>query len=71
MHPFLHFFTFSNSYTTSNFHADGLVPYDGVPLEEDVSVDLPLTIIFSILATAGIAFAVACLSFNCIFMNKK
>ena len=71
MLPFLHFFMFSNSPTTFTFHADGLVPYDGVPLEEDVSIDLPLTIIFSTLATAGIAFAVACLTFNCIFMNKK
>ena len=49
----------------------GITPYDGVPLEEVVSVHLSLTVIFSILATAGIAFAVACLIFNWIFRNRK
>ena len=32
---------------------------------------LSLTVIFSILATAGIVFAVACLAFNFIFRKKK
>ena len=36
-----------------------------------VSVHLSVTVIFSILATAGIAFAVVCLIFNCIFRNRK
>jgi len=36
-----------------------------------VSVAMPMTVIFSILATAGIVFAVACLVFNCIFRNRK
>ena len=49
----------------------GLIPYDGVPTEEVVSVHLSLTVIFSILATAGIAFGVVCLAFNFIFRNKK
>ena len=40
-------------------------------MEQVVSVRLSLTVIFSILATAGIAFAVACLIFNCMFRNKK
>ena len=49
----------------------GESPYDGVPTEKEVSVDLSLTVIFSILATAGIVFAVTCLAFNFIFRNKK
>ena len=49
----------------------GVVSYDGVPTEKDVSVDLSLTVIFSILATVGIAFAVACLTFNFIFRDKR
>ena len=40
-------------------------------MEEVVSVHLSLTVIFSILNTAGIAFAVACLIFNCMFRNRK
>ena len=47
------------------------IPYDGVPREDAVSVHLSLTIIFAILATVGIAFAVACLVFNFIFRTKK
>ena len=49
----------------------GVIPYDGVPLEEVVSVAVSLTVIFSILNTAGIVFAVACLTFNFIFRNKR
>ena len=49
----------------------GVIPYDGIPLEVDVSIHLSLTVIFSVLATAGIIFAVACLMFNCIFRNRK
>ena len=49
----------------------GLIPYDGVPTEEVVSVDLSLTVLFSVLATAGIAFGVVCLVFNFIFRDKK
>ena len=55
----------------SNHLPGGLIPYDGVPTEKEVSVDLSLTVIFSVLATAGIAFAVVCLVFNFIFRDKK
>ena len=40
-------------------------------MEEVLSVHLSLTVIFSILATAGIAFAVACLIFNFMFRNRR
>ena len=36
-----------------------------------MSVHLSVTVIFSILATAGIAFAVVCLIFNFTFRNRK
>jgi len=36
-----------------------------------VTVAISITVIFSILATAGIVFAVVCLVFNYIFRNKK
>ena len=50
---------------------DGLIPYDGVPVEEDVSVTLSVTVIFFILSSAGIVFAIVCLIFNFIFRNRK
>jgi len=49
----------------------GVIPYDGVPLEQEVTAAISVTVIFSILATAGIVFAVACLVFNCIFRRRK
>jgi len=49
----------------------GIIPHDGVPVEQDVTVAVPLTVTFSILAIAGITFSVACLAFNFIFRKKK
>ena len=63
--------SFSHSHFRHSFVSGGIVPYDGVPTEEEVSVDLSLTVVFSILATAGIVFAVICLGFNFIYQNKK
>ena len=54
-----------------SFSVGGLIPYDGVPIEEDVTVALPLTVIVILLATAGIAFTIACLIFNFVFREKK
>ena len=68
--PLSHFLTLSLSSFLPSV-SGGIVPYDGVPTEEEVSVDLSLTVVFSILATAGIAFVVICLAFNFIFRNKK
>ena len=67
---------FSAPLTSSNFPTvstcpGDLIPYDGVPTEKEVSVNLSLTVIFSILATAGIVFGVVCLVFNFIFKDKK
>jgi len=49
----------------------GIIPHDGVPVEQDVTVAFPLTVTLSILAFAGIVFSVVCLAFNCIFRKKK
>jgi len=54
-----------------SFFSGGVTPYDGVPDEEVMPVHSSLTVIFSTLAAAGMAFAVACLVFNFIFRNRK
>ena len=47
------------------------VPSDGVPMEEVVTVSLFLTVVYVILATFGIVFAVVCLMFTFIFREKR
>ena len=47
------------------------VPIDGVPVEKVVTVALGLTVLYVILATAGIVFALVCLTFTLIFRKKK
>ena len=54
-----------------NVVTSGLIPYDGVAEEETVSVHIALTIVEVVLASLGIAFAVACLIFNFKFRNSK
>ena len=54
----------------SFFLADG-IPNDGIPLRDTVTVALPLTVMFVLLATAGLVFTIVCLAFNFIFRNKK
>ncbi len=54
-----------------NLNPDGLVPYDGVPIEEIETVAVPLTVIYSFLATAGIIFAIVCLVFILALRKKK
>ena len=46
-------------------------PIDGIPVEEVVTVSIGLTVMHVILATAGIVFALACLTFTLVFRNKK
>ena len=54
-----------------SFLPDGIIPHDGVPIEDVVTVSLGLTVMYMILATAGIVFAVVCLTFTIIFRNTK
>ena len=46
--------------------ADG-VPSDGIPIEEVVAVSIELTVVYVILASVGIMFAVVCLTFTFVF----
>ena len=57
--------------TPNHVSVDKLIPYDGVPTTE---VDTPPNLLIGaivLLAAMGIAFAVGCLTFNCIFRKKK
>ena len=47
------------------------IPNDGIPIEEVVTVALPLTVVFAVLATAGLLFAVVCLAFNFAFRKRR
>ena len=47
------------------------MPYDGVPVEKNVTVSIAVTVLFSVLATAGIILAIFCLIFNIAFRNEK
>jgi len=53
------------------FHPDpGGIPYDGVPDEEVVPISLGLAIVFFILATSGILFALGCIIFNFVYRES-
>ena len=49
---------------------DEIIPNDGIPIEKVVKVSLGLSVLYMILATAGIMFAVACLTFILHFRTK-
>ena len=49
----------------------GGIPNDGIPIREVVTVELGLTVVYMILATAGIVFVILCLSFNLLYRRKK
>ena len=52
-------------------HTDELIPYDGVPREEIVTIHPAVTSVYIILASAGIVFAIACLIFNFVHRTAK
>ena len=47
------------------------IPNDGIPIEEVVTVAVPLTVVYVILATAGLLFTVVCLVFNFAFRERR
>jgi len=47
------------------------IPYDGVPVEEVVTVHISATVIIVLLATAGLVFTAVCLIFNFVFRKRK
>ena len=62
--------TYRESTNPSILFSDG-IPSDGIPIEKIVTVSLALTVVYVIFATAGLAFAVACLLFTVHFRQKK
>ena len=46
-------------------------PHDGLPLRRPGTVSVALTVIFALLATDGIIFAIVCLVFNTVFRDRK
>ena len=52
-------------------NTDGFIPYDGVPNIEEVTVSHAVTVLFVLLATIGIVFSIACLSFSVVFRKKR
>ena len=48
-----------------------MIPYDGVARREIVTVHPALTAVYTVLACAGIVFAIACLIFNYVYRNAK
>ena len=59
-----------NVKSTCESLSDG-IPNDGIPIEEVVTVSVALTVVYATLATAGLVFAVVCLTFTFIFRHKK
>ena len=49
----------------------GIIPYDGIANNKTVSVDLPITVTFSILSVSGIVFALVCLIFIIKYRKSK
>lgn len=47
------------------------VPHDGVKKEEIVSVHVSVTVIFILLASAGVIFTAVCLVFNFVFRKRR
>ncbi|CAI8049960.1 Gamma-aminobutyric acid type B receptor subunit 2, partial [Geodia barretti] len=63
--------TNSTFYSTSDLVLPYGIPYDGVPFKDVVTVSVALTVVYVILATAGLVFAVACVLFTLVFRKKK
>ena len=50
---------------------DGEIPYDGVPIPEQDKVKIVVTVVFIMLASAGLVFSVVSLTFNFLFRQTK
>ena len=50
---------------------DGLIPYDGTIQYEQSTVNIAITIVCSVLATAGLTCAIVCIIFNFVFRKRK
>ena len=61
---------FVNKPMLQNYFTDG-VPYDGVPEDKVERIHSSITVIFCLLSTCGIVFAISCMLFNFKYRNKK
>ena len=61
----------SLSCNIKSFLTGGIIPYDGVPREEIVTVHPALPAVYINLGCTGIMFAIACLIFNFLCRNAK
>ena len=52
-------------------HTDGEIPYDGVPKSAHITIQTTVTVLYSMLASAGLVFSVACLVFNFMARNSR
>ncbi|CAI8039800.1 Gamma-aminobutyric acid type B receptor subunit 2 [Geodia barretti] len=57
--------------TNASFLFPDGVPIDGVPIEEVVTVSMGLTVVYVILAAAGLVFTTTCLVFTIFFRNER
>ena len=60
-----------HDYITILYCYTGTVPYDGVPRNETVPVNLGITVTYTLMTAVGIAFAFMCLVFNIAFRNTR
>ena len=51
-------------------YVDG-IPFDGRPIPQVQSIHVSVTVVFVMLSTAGIAFAIVCMVFNFVFRERK
>nr|CAA76688.1 metabotropic glutamate GABA-like receptor [Geodia cydonium] len=47
------------------------IPNDGIPIENVVTVSVPLTVVYVALAVGGLVFAIVCVFFTVIFRKRK
>ena len=52
-------------------HTDGEIPYDGVHKSAHVTIQTAVTVLYSMLALAGLVFSVVCLVFNFMARNSR
>jgi len=63
--------TYITVVSIDNQHVTDGVPYDGVPLEQVVTVHTSVTVIIIFLVCCGIILTAACLIFNFVFRDRK
>ena len=63
--------TLMNNYYTFIFKKKDGIPFDGVPQNFVENIHTGVTVVFCLLSTAGIVFAIACMCYNFIYRDRK